>query len=89
MPLVYDELGAGPAPTWAANGKATPQTTALVHEAYLKLVNQRRVRWQSRAHFFGVAAQMMRRILVSYARAHRAEKRGEGAQPPPWTRHLR
>ena len=49
--------------------------TALVHEAYLRLVGQQRVAWQNRAHFFGVAAQMMRRILVDHARAHQAAKR--------------
>jgi RNA polymerase sigma factor (TIGR02999 family) len=56
--------------------------TALVHEAYLKLVDQRRVRWQSRAHFFAIAAHVMRRILVDHARAHGAAKRGAGAKVP-------
>ncbi len=56
--------------------------TALVHEAYLKLIDQRRVRWQSRAHFFAIAAHMMRRILVDHARAHGAVKRGAGARVP-------
>ena len=51
------------------------QPTALVHEAYLRLVGQDRVAWQNRAHFFGVAAQMMRRILIDYAREHHAAKR--------------
>src|ERR1051325_10573016 len=59
----------------------TLQPTALVHEAFLKLVDQRAVRWQSRAHFFGIAAQAMRRILVDHARAHAAEKRGAGESP--------
>ncbi len=54
----------------------TLQSTALVHEAYLKLVEQRSVNWQSRAHFFGVAAQLMRRILIDHARGHTREKRG-------------
>ena len=54
----------------------TLQPTALVNEAYLKLVDQRDARWQSRAHFYGVAAQLMRRILVDHARARAAEKRG-------------
>ena len=54
----------------------TLQPTALVHEAYMRLVDQTQVQWQNRAHFFGVAAQMMRRILVDHARAHEAEKRG-------------
>jgi len=57
----------------------TLQPTALVHEAFLKLVDQRRVQWQNRAHFFGIAAQAMRRILVDHARAHAAGKRGDGA----------
>lgn len=57
----------------------TLQTTALVHEAFLKLVDQTDVEWKSRAHFFGVAAKAMRSILVDHARAHRAAKRGAGA----------
>ena len=56
----------------------TLQATALVHEAFIKLVDQRAVRWQNRAHFFGIAAQAMRRILVDHARAHAADKRGAG-----------
>lgn len=56
----------------------TLQPTALVHEAYLKLIDQQRARWQNRAHFFGVAAQLMRRILVDHARTHVAAKRGGG-----------
>jgi RNA polymerase sigma factor (TIGR02999 family) len=52
--------------------------TALVHETYLKLVDQHRVRWQNRAHFFGIAAQLMRRILVDHARSRAAAKRGSG-----------
>jgi RNA polymerase sigma-70 factor (ECF subfamily) len=59
----------------------TLQATALVHEAFLKLVDQRAVRWQNRAHFFGIAAQAMRRILVDHARAHSAAKRGDGDRP--------
>jgi len=57
----------------------TLQTTGLVHEAYLRLVDQRETDWRSRAHFFGVAAKAMRSILVDHARAHRAAKRGAGA----------
>jgi RNA polymerase sigma factor (TIGR02999 family) len=56
----------------------TLQATALVHEAYLRLVRQDRVSWQSRAHFFGIAAQMMRRVLVDYARRRHAAKRPDG-----------
>ncbi len=58
----------------------TLQTTALVHEAWLKLIDQRRVRWQNRAHFFGVSAQLMRRILVDMARSRNYLKRGGGAR---------
>lgn len=58
----------------------TLQTSALVNEAYLKLINQKQVRWQNRAHFFGIAAQLMRRILLDHARSHRYAKRGGGAR---------
>lgn len=58
----------------------TLQPTALVHEVYLRLVDQRQVDWQSRAHFFGVAAQVMRRILVDHARRRGASKRGDGVR---------
>ena len=81
LPLIYDELR-----NLAANylrrerRDHTLQPTALVHEAYLRLVDQRSVNWQNRAHFFGVAAQLMRRILVDHARAHNAEKRGHDFQ---------
>jgi len=57
----------------------TLQTTALVNEAYLRLVDQRDTRWQNRAHFFGIAAQIMRRILMNYARDRQRIKRGGGA----------
>jgi len=81
LPAVYDELR-----RLAANYLRrervghTLQPTALVHEAYLRLVDQTRVEWQNRAHFFGVAAQMMRRILVDHARGQQAEKRGGDVQ---------
>ena len=55
------------------------ETTALVNEAYIRLVNQNRVRWQNRAHFFGIAGQIMRRILSNYARDQRRLRRGGGA----------
>jgi RNA polymerase sigma factor (TIGR02999 family) len=58
----------------------TLQTSALVNEAFLRLVDQRNVQWQNRAHFFGIAAQMMRRILVDYARSRSYAKRGGGIQ---------
>jgi RNA polymerase sigma factor (TIGR02999 family) len=58
----------------------TLRTTALVHEAYLRLVGQKESKWQNRAHFYAIAAQMMRRILVDYARSRRYAKRGGGAE---------
>ncbi len=80
MPLVYEELKR------LARGQLrlersghTLDTTALVHEAYLKLVEQDRVEWQSRAHFYAVASAAMRRILIDYAKARNAHKRGGGA----------
>src|SRR5688500_13937531 len=60
------------------NSSHTMQTTALVNELYLKLVDQRQAKWNNRAHFFAVAAQLMRRILVDYARRHKRKKRGGG-----------
>jgi len=77
LPLVYAELRRVAAGYLRRERPGhTLQPTALVHEAYLRLVDQSQVRWQNRAHFLGVAAQMMRRILVDYARGQRAEKRG-------------
>lgn len=61
------------------NPDHTLQTTALVNEAYLKLIDQKRTRWQNRAHFFGIAAQIMRRILLNYARDRHRQKRGGDA----------
>jgi RNA polymerase sigma factor (TIGR02999 family) len=81
MPLVYSELR-----RLAGNylrrerQNHTLQATALVNEAYLKLIDQRNARWQNRAHFYGVAAQLMRRILVDHARQHKAAKRGGSEQ---------
>lgn len=77
MPLVYDELHrlAG-AYLRRERREHTLQPTALVNEAYLKLVRQRNIQWQNRAQFFGVAAQLMRRILVDHARVNNADKRG-------------
>ena len=84
MELVYDELRAMAHRKLAFERSGhTLQTTALVHEAYLKLVDQRRVDWQNRAHFFAVAATAMRRILVNYAQARRAAKRGGAAENVP------
>jgi RNA polymerase sigma-70 factor (ECF subfamily) len=80
MPLVYNELRRlASGYMRRERGEHTLQATALVHEAYLKLVNQRSVNWQGRSHFIGIAAQLMRRILIDHARGHLREKRG-GAQ---------
>ena len=77
FPFVYDELRRL-ARNYLAKERAghTLQPTALVHEAYLRLINQDRTTWQSRVHFYAVAANMMRRILVNHARDRRAQKRG-------------
>lgn len=77
MPLVYDELRRIAARFLERERPDhTLQPTGLVHEAYLRLVNQKQVDWRNRAQFFGLAASMMRRILVNHAEAKRAEKRG-------------
>ncbi len=80
LPLVYEELRRRAA-MYLRRERAdhTLQPTALIHEAYLRLVGQQRVAWQNRAQFFGVAAQMMRRILVDHARAQQAAKRPAAA----------
>jgi RNA polymerase sigma factor (TIGR02999 family) len=81
LAAIYDELHRQAARAMRHEGEAhTLQATAVVHEAYLRLVDQRRVEWRSRAHFFGVAAQMMRRVLVDHARARLAGKRGGALQ---------
>lgn len=84
IPLVYDELRR------IANHHMrrerpdhTLQATALVHEAYIKLAGQRSANWQSRAHYFGVAAQVMRRVLLDHARGHLRAKRGGTPQLVP------
>jgi RNA polymerase sigma factor (TIGR02999 family) len=79
LSAVYAELHRQAARAMRREGpEHTLQATALVHEAYLRLVDQRRVEWRNRAHFFGIAAQMMRRILVDHARGRDAAKRGGG-----------
>ena len=77
VPLVYDDLRRIAAGYMRREPAAHAlQPTALVHEAYVRLIDQRQVKWRNRAHFFGVAAGMMRRILVDHARLRRADKRG-------------
>ena len=80
-PLIYDELRRL-AHHYMSHERAghTLQTSALVNEAYLRLVNRRDVHWQNRAHFFAIAAQLMRSILVDHARSHAYAKRGGGAR---------
>ena len=81
LPLIYRELRRLAAHYLRRERRDhTLQATALVHEAYMRLVDQTQVQWQNRAHFFGVAAQMMRRILVDHARKYHASKRGSGAE---------
>jgi RNA polymerase sigma-70 factor, ECF subfamily len=80
MPIVYDELHRQAARYLRHERQDhTLQTTALVHEAYVRLIDQAEVRWQNRAHFYGIAAEMMRRILVDHARKRNAAKRGGDA----------
>jgi RNA polymerase sigma factor (TIGR02999 family) len=84
LPVVYRELrrlAAGY--LQRERGGHTLQPTALVHEAYMRMVDQSRVQWQNRAHFFGVAAQMMRRVLVDHARSQGASKRGGDVEKTP------
>jgi RNA polymerase sigma factor (TIGR02999 family) len=77
MPLVYAELRRQAAGYLRRERRDhTLQTTGLIHEAYLKLINQRNVKWESRTHFYAIASQAMRRILVDYARARKTAKRG-------------
>ena len=80
MPLVYGELRRL-ASSYLRRERSnhTLQSTALVHEAFMRLVNQQDVQWRNRAHFYAIAAQMIRRILVDYARSQHADKRGAGA----------
>ena len=82
VPAVYDELRRHAERAMRREGvDHTLQATALVHESYLRLVDQRRVAWRNRAHFFAIASTVMRRILVDHARARLTAKRGAGAVP--------
>lgn len=81
VPLVQTELRHLASRYMAKERKGhTLQTSALVNEAYLRLIDQNRVRWQNRSHFFAIASQLMRRIVIDYARAHTRDKRGGKAQ---------
>ena len=80
MPLVYEELRRLAHHYMRREHPGhTLQTTALVNEAYFRLVDQKQMRWQNRAHFFAISAQLMRRILIDHARSHQSAKRGGGA----------
>ncbi len=84
MPLVYEELRRQAARYLRKDrSDHTLQTTALIHEAYLKLIEQNQVEWRNRAHFFAIASTAMRRILLDYARERHAEKRGGSAENLP------
>ena len=84
MPLVYEELHRQAARYLSRERKNhTLQTTALINEAYLKLIDQKDVNWESRTHFFAIAAQAMRRILVDYAKTRNREKRGGAEENLP------
>jgi RNA polymerase sigma factor (TIGR02999 family) len=86
MPIVYGELRRLAASYLRRErDDHTLQPTALVHEAFLRLVDQKDVQWQNRGHFFAITAQLMRRILVDHARTHLAEKRGSGVPRIPLT----
>lgn len=90
MPLVHDALRQIAASYMKRERKDhTLQPTALVHEAYLRLVDQHKVAWQNRAHFFAIAASMMRRILVDHARHHARDKRPHPSQKVPLDDNLR
>lgn len=81
VPLVYEQLRAAARRYMVRERQGhTLQTTALIHETYLRLVDVRRIKWQNRAHFLAICAQLMRRILIDFARSRRYQKRG-GAAP--------
>ena len=86
MPLVYDELRRIARLRRAGDGGATLDTTGLVHDAYLRLIDGTRVAWRDRAHFFAVASRAMRFVVVDHARARQAQKRGGAADPLPLDR---
>ncbi|MEM6993460.1 MAG: ECF-type sigma factor [Myxococcota bacterium] len=81
MPLIYARLRTIAHHRLSGEGRSPFETTALVHEAYLKLVDQTRSDWRGRAHFFALASVVMRRILIDAARARNRDKRNDGAPP--------
>lgn len=89
IPLIYDELHRlAKSQRKKFSAAETLNTTALVHEAYIKLVDHSHQTWQTRSHFFAVAAKAMRCILVDHAKMHMAEKRGGNQKPLPFSEHL-
>jgi len=79
VPIIYDELlRLARARLSRENRECTLQPTALVHESYLRLADEQKLQWQNRAHFYAIAANTMRRVLIDYARKRKAEKRGGG-----------
>ena len=83
VPLVYPELRRIANVRWLAKSGPHTADAALINEAYLRLVDRESVNWQNRTHFFAVAAQVMRHILIDHARRHLYSKRGAGAQHVP------
>jgi RNA polymerase sigma factor (TIGR02999 family) len=83
MPVVYEELHRAARRYMGGERSDTLQTTALINEVYLRLVDFQHISWQNRAHFFGVCAQLMRRILIDFARARRSQKRGANVSHIP------
>src|ERR687896_2552535 len=82
VPLVYDDLRRVAAAQMRREAPGhSLQPTALVHEAYVRLVDQRHLKWRNRAHFFGVAASLMRRVILDHARGRLADKGGGGLEP--------
>src|SRR6516164_8046268 len=90
MPLVYEQLH-GAAGRYIAKERPghTLQTTALIHETYLRLVHVRKVKWQNRAQFHAICARLMRRILIDFARSRGYQKRGGGTPPVEFNEALR
>ncbi len=83
MPVVYEELHRAARRYMAGERSDTLQTTALINEVYLRLVDFQHISWHNRAHFFGVCAHLMRRILIDFARARRSQKRGANVSHIP------
>jgi RNA polymerase sigma-70 factor (ECF subfamily) len=89
VPLVYEQLHAAARRHMVRERRGhTLQTTALIHETYLRLVDVRRIKWQNRAHFLAICAQLMRRILIDFARSRRYQKRGGAAREVDFDENL-